>query len=200
MRRSLGIAAALGVTVLPLLLAAAQSPSSGVRSREGFAGNLEILSKGAAELVAVDYRTWFIPEGTTFDDLGGGAGGNLVVEVASGMLTAVIDGQKQPKQFGEFFVVPAGHKLQIVTTNRSRNSAHLAAGAVRPPGRRRAPLPRRARPSSATVAKLWCLCRLRASAATMRDCSRARYPRRHMYAISGARSRARARSVDCLAI
>jgi hypothetical protein len=118
MQRSLGIVAALGLTVMPLL-ATAQSPSSGARSREGFAGNLEVLSKGTPESVAVGYRTWFIPEGTTFDDLGGGAGGNLVVEVASGMLTAVIDGQKQPKQFGEFFVVPAGHKLQIVNTNRS---------------------------------------------------------------------------------
>jgi hypothetical protein len=118
MQRSLGIAAMVGMAVLPLM-AASQSPPPGTRSREGFTGNLEVLSKGMPASVAVGYRTWFIPERTTLDDLTGGAGGNLVVEVASGMLTAVIDGQKQPKQFGEFFVVPAGHKLQIVTTNRS---------------------------------------------------------------------------------
>ena len=118
MHRPLGLIAALCSIAFPLV-AASQSPSSGARSREGFSGNLEILSKGTPGSVVVDYRTWFIPEGTTLDDLTNGAGGNLVVEVASGMLTAVIDGQKQPKQFGEFFVVPAGHKLQIVTTNRS---------------------------------------------------------------------------------
>ena len=118
MQRSLGIGAALGLIVIPLL-AASQFPSSGARSREGFVGNLEVMSKGAPKSMAVDYRTWFVPEGTTLDDLASGAGGNLVVEVASGFLTAIIDGQKQPKQFGEFFVVPAGHTLQIVTTNRS---------------------------------------------------------------------------------
>jgi hypothetical protein len=117
MQRSLGIVAALGLIVIPLL-AVSQSPSSDARSREVFVGNLKVMSK-APESVAVDYRTWFVPEGTRLDNLATGAGGNLVVEVASGFLTAIIDGQKQPKQFGEFFVVPAGHTLQIVTTNRS---------------------------------------------------------------------------------
>ena len=118
MERSLGIVAVLGLALIPVL-AGSQSPSSGARSREGYVGNLEVMSKGAPQSVAVNYRTWFIPQGATVEDLSGGAGGNLVVEVASGFLTAIIDGQKQPKQFGEFFVVPAGHKLQIVTTNRS---------------------------------------------------------------------------------
>jgi hypothetical protein len=118
MQRSLGIVAAIGLTVMPLL-AAAQSPSSGARAREGFSGNLVVLNKGVPESVAVNYRTWFIPQGVTVDDLATGAGGSLVVEVTSGFLTAIIDGQRQPKQFGEFFTVPAGHKLQIVTTNRS---------------------------------------------------------------------------------
>jgi len=68
MQRSLGIVAALGLTVIPLL-AASQSPPSGTRSREGFAGNLEVMSKGAPESAAVDYRTWFVPEGTTLDNL-----------------------------------------------------------------------------------------------------------------------------------
>jgi quercetin dioxygenase-like cupin family protein len=118
MQRSLGIVAIAGLTLMPLL-AVAQSPSSAARAREGFSGNLVVLNKGAPESVAVNYRIWFIPEGATVDDLASGAGGNLVVEVASGFLTAIVDGQRQPKQFGEFFVVPAGHKLQIVTANRS---------------------------------------------------------------------------------
>ena len=63
MQRSLGIVAAIGLTVMPLL-AAAQSPSSGARAREGFSGNLVVLNKGVPELVAVNYRTWFVPEGT----------------------------------------------------------------------------------------------------------------------------------------
>jgi gentisate 1,2-dioxygenase len=116
-QRSLGIVAVVGMTLIPLL-AASQSPSSGVHPREGFAGSLAVLNKGKPEAMAVNYRTWMIPPGATIDDLAGG-GGNLVVEVASGALTAIIDGRKQAKQFGEFFAVPAGHKLQIVTTNRS---------------------------------------------------------------------------------
>jgi hypothetical protein len=46
--------------------------------------------------------------------------------VASGFLTAIVDGQRQPKQFGEFFVVPAGHKLQIVTAGAVRSSLQSA--------------------------------------------------------------------------
>jgi hypothetical protein len=118
MQRSLGIVAAVGMTIMPLL-AAAQSPSSGARAREGFSGNLVVLNKGVPESVAVNYRTLLVPEGVTLDDLASGAGGSLLVEVASGFLTAVIDGQRQPKHFGQFFMVSAGHKLQIVTTNRS---------------------------------------------------------------------------------
>jgi gentisate 1,2-dioxygenase len=116
MRRSLCIIAAVGMAVAALP-AASQSPPSGLHAREGFVGTLSVLNKGASESVAVNYRTWFIPEGAKVEDVAGT--GNLVVEVASGVVTAVIDGQKQRKQFGEFFVVPAGHKLEIITTNRS---------------------------------------------------------------------------------
>jgi len=116
-QRSLGIIAVVGITVIPLL-AACQSSSSGVRSHEGFAGNLAVLNKGTQQSVTVNYRTWLIPPGATIDDLAGGQS-NLVVEVASGALTTIIDGRKEARQFGEFFVVPAGHKLQIVTTNHS---------------------------------------------------------------------------------
>jgi quercetin dioxygenase-like cupin family protein len=118
MQRLLAVVSAAALSLMPPL-AAAQSTSSGVRAREGFAGNLVVLNKGLPQTVAVKYQNWFVPPGATIDDLAGGAGGNLVVEVASGFITAIIDGQRQPKQFGEFFVVPAGHKLQIVTTDRS---------------------------------------------------------------------------------
>jgi gentisate 1,2-dioxygenase len=100
------------------LMAAAQAPSSGGQSREGFGGSLSVLSKGTSEPVAVAYRTWMLPQGVKIDDFAGGSG-NLVVEVAAGVVTTVIDGQRQVRQFGEFFVVPAGRRLQIVTTNRS---------------------------------------------------------------------------------
>jgi quercetin dioxygenase-like cupin family protein len=116
MQRFLVVTTAL--SLMPLL-AAAQSTSSGVRAREGFAGNLVVLNKDAPQTVAVKYENWLIPPGATINDLASGAGGNLVVEVASGFVTAVIDGQRQPKQFGEFFVVPAGHRVQIVTADRS---------------------------------------------------------------------------------
>jgi hypothetical protein len=117
MQRILGIIALAGMAVIPPM-AASESPSSGLHPRVGFSGNVAVLSDGTRQSVAVDYRTWFIPEGSTVDDLAGG-GGNLVVEVASGALTVIIDGRKEAKQFGEFFIVPAGRKLQIVTTNRS---------------------------------------------------------------------------------
>jgi hypothetical protein len=112
--QSLRIVSMIGITFIPLL--AASQSTTGVRSRDDFAGSVSISNKGASQALKINYKTWFIREGKSLD-LGGG--GSLVVEVASGAVTAVIDGQKHPKQFGEFFVIPAGHKLQIVTTNRS---------------------------------------------------------------------------------
>jgi len=125
MRRYLGIIAAAGMAAAALP-AASQSPPSGLRAREGFVGDLSVLNKGATEAVPVNYRTWFIPQGAKVEDVAGR--GTLVVEVASGVVTAVIDGRKQKKQFGEFFVVPAGHKLEIITTNRSAILRALQVG------------------------------------------------------------------------
>jgi hypothetical protein len=116
-KRAPWIATVAGISVIPLI-AASQSPPSGARSREGFDGSLSVLNKGAPLSVPLTYRTWMIPEGAKVDELAEG-GGNLVVEVAAGAITTIIDGQKQARQFGEFFVVSAGHRLQIVTTNRS---------------------------------------------------------------------------------
>jgi hypothetical protein len=92
MQRSLGLVAAINLMLTPLW-AAAQSTSPETRAREGFAGNLTVMSNGTPESVAVNYRTWFVPEGATIDDLTEGAGGNVVVEVGSGMLTAIINGE-----------------------------------------------------------------------------------------------------------
>jgi hypothetical protein len=114
LHQSLRIASLIGITLIPLI--AASQSTSGVRSRNDFAGDVSVLNKGASQTLKVNYKTWFIREGKSLD-LGGG--GSLVVEVASGAVTAIIDGQKHAKQFGEFLVIPAGHKLQIVTTNRS---------------------------------------------------------------------------------
>jgi hypothetical protein len=114
LHQSLRIASLIGMTLIPLL--AASQLTTGVRAREDFAGNVSVLDKGAAQALKLNYKTWFIREGKSLDLA---AGGSLVVEVASGAVTAIIDGQKHAKQFGEFFVIPAGHKLQIVTTNRS---------------------------------------------------------------------------------
>jgi hypothetical protein len=111
---SLRIISMIGIALIPQL--ASSQSTTGVRTRDDFAGNVSVLNKGASLALKVNYKTWFIREGKSLE-LGGG--GNLVIEVASGAVTAIIDGQKHPKQFGEFFVVPAGHKLQIVTTNRS---------------------------------------------------------------------------------
>lgn len=115
MHLSLRIASLIGIVLVPSL-AASQSGTE-VRTREDFAGSLSLRSTGSAQAVKLNYKTWFIREGKSLDLASGGS--NLIVEVASGAVTAIIDGQKHAKQFGEFFVVPAGHKLQIVTTNRS---------------------------------------------------------------------------------
>jgi len=112
--QSLRIVSLIGIALIPLL--ASSQSTTGVRTREDFAGSVSVLNKGAPRTLKLNYKTWFIREGKSLD-LGGGS--SLVVEVASGAVMAIIDGQKHPKQFGEFFVVPASHKLQIVTTNRS---------------------------------------------------------------------------------
>jgi hypothetical protein len=123
--QSLRIISMIGITLIPLL--ASSQSTTGVRTREDFAGSVSVLNKGVSQALRLNYKTWFIREGKSVDLP---AGGSLVVEVASGAVTAIIDGQKHPKQFGEFFVVPAGHKLQIVTTNRSAILHTLELGKI----------------------------------------------------------------------
>jgi hypothetical protein len=113
-KQSLRIISMIGMTLIPLLAGA--QPATNVRPREVFTGSVSVLNKGAPQALKVNYKTWFIREGRSLDLP---AGGSLVVEVASGAVTAILDGHKQAEQFGEFFVVPAGHKLQLVTANRS---------------------------------------------------------------------------------
>jgi hypothetical protein len=112
--QSLRIVSIMSITLIPLW--ATSQSTTGARTREDFAGSVSVSNRGASQPLKLNYKTWFIREGKSLD-LGGS--GSVIVEVASGAVTAIIDGQKHPKQFGEFFVVPAGHKLQLVTTTRS---------------------------------------------------------------------------------
>ena len=197
MQRSLGIVAALGLIVIPLL-AASQFPSSGARSREGFVGNLEVMSKGAPKSMAVDYRTWFVPEGHDARRSGkrrrrqsGGRGGERV-----------FDGDHRRAEAAQaiwrVFCRPGRSHVANRHHQSFRDPAHLAAGAMRPPGRRHAPLPRRARPSCATAPKVAKL----GSGLPQRRCEiapGARYPRRRIY-VSAGRALAHLRDVNCLVI
>jgi hypothetical protein len=81
-----------------------------------------IQPKGKQQSVSVSDRTWTMAPGATIEDLRLGASGNLVVEVQSGILTTTINGQKQTRRLGEFFIVPA---------RRPALGAALAGGAGR---------------------------------------------------------------------
>jgi len=105
----------LGGLLLVALPTWLRQPPVGVRSQVRFIGNVMIQAEGKQQSVPVSDRTWTMAPGATIEDLRLGASGNLVVEVQSGILTTTINGQKQTRRLGEFFVVPADQKAALTT-------------------------------------------------------------------------------------
>jgi hypothetical protein len=112
---SINIFVIAGLILAPVLAWSQQLPA-GVQSPVRFAGNVTLLANGKKQSVPVSERTWAIPPGATIEDLRLGADGNLVVEVQSGVPTTIIDGKRQTRHLGEFFVVSAGQKVGVATT------------------------------------------------------------------------------------
>jgi hypothetical protein len=96
-----------------------QAAPSGFQSQVRFAGHVTLVQEGKRQPIAVSERTWFIRPGATVDDLRAGGEGSLLIEIRTGALTTIIDGRKQARRLGEFFVVAVGQKLTIVTADRS---------------------------------------------------------------------------------
>jgi hypothetical protein len=93
----------------------AQDLPPGVRSMQKFAGEATLTAGGKTESVPVGLRELAISPGAKIDDLRFGGQGVLVVDLRIGGLTTEIDGNKQVRQPGEFFVVPADQKISAAT-------------------------------------------------------------------------------------
>ena len=120
MRGWVRVAGSAMVLALPVVASPQQLPS-GVRSESRFSGDVQLVAKLKPQSVPVTVRVWAMAPGSTIDDLRLGAPGSLVVEVQSGELTAVIDGQRQGRRLGQFFVIPANQPA-AVTTSRDRSA------------------------------------------------------------------------------
>jgi hypothetical protein len=107
------LAVALGA--LASASAFAQVLPPGVRSTEKFTGEATLAAGGKTESVPVNLRELAISPGARIEDLRLGRQGVLVVELRIGGLTTEIDGNKQVRRPGEFFVVPADQKISAAT-------------------------------------------------------------------------------------
>jgi quercetin dioxygenase-like cupin family protein len=110
--RSVGFWVLAGLIAAPSFGWSQQMPP-GVRSQAQFAGAVTMLLEGKQRSIPVSERTWALAPGSNVKDLRLGGQGNLVVEVQSGILTTTIDGQKQIREAGDFFVVPANQNAVI---------------------------------------------------------------------------------------
>jgi quercetin dioxygenase-like cupin family protein len=119
MRGWVCVAGSVTMLALPVVASPQQLPT-GVQSESRFSGDVQLVAKQKPQSVPVTVRVWAMAPGSTIDDLRLGASGSLVVEVQSGELTAVIDGQRQERRLGQFFVIPANQPATVSTSsNRS---------------------------------------------------------------------------------
>ena len=80
---------------------------------ERFAGPVVVSNaSGQTRTVRVAIRTWGIPnrQRVTLPERG-----HLIVQLLSGDLTTVVNGERRARKEGEFWTVPAGQALQLET-------------------------------------------------------------------------------------
>jgi quercetin dioxygenase-like cupin family protein len=87
----------------------------GVRSTEKFAGDVSLVAGGKTESVPVNLRVLALSPGAKIDDLRLGGQGVLLVELRIGRLTMEIGGDRQVRQPGDVFFVPADQKISAAT-------------------------------------------------------------------------------------
>jgi hypothetical protein len=87
----------------------------GVKSTEKFAGDVSLVAGGKTESVPVNLRVLALSPGAKIDDLRLGGQGVLLVELRIGRLTMEIGGDKQVRQPGDIFLVPADQKISAAT-------------------------------------------------------------------------------------
>lgn len=119
MQRSIGVMALLAMALAPAITSSQQAAPSRFQSRAQFDGKVTLLANGKEAAIAVDYKTWMINAHSNIESLPIGGNGNVIVEVHSGTLTTIIGDQRQPRRTGEFWVLPAGQKMGVVTSDRA---------------------------------------------------------------------------------
>jgi|SRR5947209_12924719 len=97
------------------------------RALELFDGKIMVRTKQEkVEEKRVVIRNWFMPKGLRVPRFP--EEGFMIVQLQSGRLTTIIDGQRQERKSGEFWFVPAGSVMSIET---ARTAASLETMAMK---------------------------------------------------------------------
>jgi len=108
---------ALGLAVCTMSAQAQQSKESEQpRPMERFAGEVSLIGKdGVLQRLRVTLRNWGIPNQSRIEDFP--EQGLRVIELRGGEAVTTIDGAEYKRAVGDFWVVPPGAKMSLVTQN-----------------------------------------------------------------------------------
>jgi quercetin dioxygenase-like cupin family protein len=92
-----------------------QAEDAPVKLFDLFSGELQLLERDDG--VRVEVRNWSIAGGTRLEDLPLRSAGLLIVQLRGGELTTIIGDEKRERREGEYWTVPSGMAMGLVTTD-----------------------------------------------------------------------------------